>query len=759
MKRENQIISQLESLCNQYKSELTFLQNRNMTSFDVTLLPPIMQKMIQLAIAKTPSFSNISALAVANFVLGHLFGQLRPRINDPMYSDDEIGINTYSIVLARSGGGKDSTYQALTKSTQLAADFIIEQTALEAQELARTKYIKDMKKGNPEFDESKVQLADYEDYIKSPEIPITSLGSTRGGLTTSLNRMARSSYGTKSLYASELGLAIQSNSGIVDVLELFSILYDMGQSVAPEFKTEEAKEESVNGMFPNLLGISSPAPFYTEGNVRKLLIPMLLTSLARRITVVFSNAKEEFENEYIPSTPAEKRMFEAKQRQVVDEYTRELNEHFLTCVKLIDQNRTIMFTDEAGQIYDDYKSYTQITSKALLLRNGDSVEGIEMSGRAFKLGRIAAIWAMASGETRITKDIMIAAIYFADYTAQHLLRFADTLNMKDYELFIADWQQGFFDNVLPIDQAITKGYINVKSLNSQSINNFLKPVNSRLEGVATVSYSDKSNCFIFVPVVKSTESTYTYRACGGHTSDRPINNIATNKPIDMLGELLKCNCSFNPFGGNEATFVTITVTDSFLSMQQISKYLSNIKHFIATTSDPNNHHAFVLNLPISSAIKPSEYKYVTMSIANQLMLRIAPEHCEYENNHHGYANSTLLTNTEPATVFDISAILGNLASQSPIPLLATKPDIKPTKPQIDKYLQSEILDNQAIIVDMLNVSKTPLLLAASIVYDMAVHGVDSARIAETIDSINASLEVSFGESVKQEYLIEPFNNL
>ena len=60
---------------------------------------------------------------------------------------------------------------------------------------------------------------------------------------------------------------------------------------------------------------------------------------------------------------------------------------------------------------------------------------------------------------------------------------------------------------------------------------------------------------------------------------------------------------------------------------------------------------------------------------------------------------------------------------------------------------------------MLFRSKTPLLLAASIVYDMAVHGVDSARIAETIDSINASLEVSFGESVKQEFLIEPFINL
>jgi hypothetical protein len=42
---------------------------------------------------------------------------------------------------------------------------------------------------------------------------------------------------------------------------------------------------------------------------------------------------------------------------------------------------------------------------------------------------------------------------------------------------------------------------------------------------------------------------------------------------------------------------------------------------------------------------------------------------------------------------------------------------------------------------------------------MVVHGVDSARVVETIDSINASLDVSFGESVKQEYLIEPFINL
>ena len=188
----------------------------------------------------------------------------------------------------------------------------------------------------------------------------------------------------------------------------------MGQSVAPEFKTEDAKEESVEGMFPNLLGISSPAPFYTEGNVRKLLVPMLTTSLARRITVVFSNAQEEFENEYIPESPAEKRQIQAEQRVILKEYTESINKQLLESAKALHYDSSIMFDEDAAVIYDDYKSYTQELSKFLLLKDGDSVEGIEMSGRAFKMARIAATWAIASNSRIIDADTLKAAIYFCD---------------------------------------------------------------------------------------------------------------------------------------------------------------------------------------------------------------------------------------------------------------------------------------------------------------------------------------------------------
>lgn len=533
----------------------------------------------------------------------------------------------------------------------------------------------------------------------------------------------------------------------------------MGQSVAPEFKTEDAKEESVEGMFPNLLGISSPAPFYTEGNVRKLLVPMLTTSLARRITVVFSNAQEEFENEYIPESPAEKRQIQAEQRVILKEYTESINKQLLESAKALHYDSSIMFDEDAAVIYDDYKSYTQELSKFLLLKDGDSVEGIEMSGRAFKMARIAATWAIASNSRIIDADTLKAAIYFCDYTAQHLTRFANTLELKDYELFINDWQQGFFDNVLPIDKAITKGYINVKQITNQSLTNFLKPVNSKLEGIATVSYNDKANAFIFVPAVKNLDTAYTYRACQGHVTTRPIANIAVDKPMSALNQLLSIQCSFNPFAHDTAKFVTFTVNESFLSMQMINKYLINTHHYIATSTDSSNIHAFTIILPINTVISKAEYKYVTMSIANQLMIKVLPEHCEFDHITYGYANSIVLSATDGATLFDVSGILGNLASGVDVPILPIKAAVKPAPATVQKYVKDDILAHKQILIEMLDASSNPILLFASVVYDMYVHGVDKQKVIDVIDSINSNLQKSIPEHIKEQYLIEPFNNL
>jgi len=749
MNLEEQILSNLQNLISQYEAELDFIQGRNFDKFDTTTLPDVVQDMIRIANAKSPSFSNISALAVANFVLSHMFGQIRPTINDGVYSDDSITPNTYSIIIAKSGGGKDSTYQALMKTTESALELVRIQQANEATEKARSKYIRDMKRSNPQFDESTVVPDDYIHTIPPPEATIASLASTRGGLSTSLNRMAHSSYGIKSLFASELGLAIQSNQNVIDVLELFSVLFDMGQSVSPEYKTQESKEEAINGMFPNLLGISSPAPFYQEGNVRKLLVPMLTTSLARRVSVVFSTAKEEFENEYIPQTIMEKRRLQDEARVTLRNLTEKLNAHFGTAMKHAMSNKSLMFDDEAARIYDDYISYTKEKSKYLLLKDGDSVEGIEMSGRAFKMGRIAALWALAQGKSIIDASTLKAAIYFADYTASHLLRFAATLELKDYEIFINDWEQGFIDNVLPVDQAITRGYITTKQLNGQSLINFLKPVNSKLEGIATVSYNDKSNAFVFTPVTRNLTTTYDYRAVPGIVVERPLSRVVEGKPMEAFSKLLAVDCTFNPFAEDATKFVVIPLSGAILEPAMLRKYLEYTHYFMNDS---------MLIIPINSVISQEQYKHVTMSIANQLMVRVEPTWCESQYLHHNYATKDVFSNSSDVVkLFDVSGILGNLASGADIPIMYVQPDSKPTAAAINKYLKDDILAHKQALIEALNASSLPLLLLASVVNDMSLHGVDIDRIAEFVNEVNVELEVSFTNEDISTYIIQPFN--
>ena len=242
-------------------------------------------------------------------------------------------------------------------------------------------------------------------------------------------------------------------------------------------------------------------------------------------------------------------------------------------------------------------------------------------------------------------------------------------------------------------------------------------------------------------------------------NDKPISNIAKDKPMTALHQLLGLQASFNPFVNDTTKLIALTVPESFLSMEMINKYLANTHHYIATTIDASNKHAFTILLPINTVIKQSEYKYVAMSIANQLMLKIAPEQCEWDVVTHTFANSTILSATELPSLFDVSGILANAASGADIPLLATKPDKKPNSSTIAKYLKDDILAHKQTLIEMLDASSNPVLLFANIVYDMHVNYVDKQKVVDILNSINSSLIKSIPETTVQEFLIEPFNQL
>lgn len=739
--------------------QLQFLKEMDKNNFNIDQLPSVVKDMVQLAITRT-AFPTVSSLAIANFVLSHLFGQLRPKINAPEYSTDVLGINTYSVVISRSGSSKDRTHGALTKAASKAIKYVEDKKKEEAESLAKAIYVKAMKKDNPDWDETSIIRDDWEPYVKPPIESVTDFESSRGGITSVLNQMNRSEYGVMSLYDSEFALSVQTSEKAVDIFKLISVLYDGGRSVAPSYKTEDAKEESVKDAYMNLLGVTSAAPFYErDSRVRKILVPLLMTSLARRTTVVFNTPEEEFSNEYVPNTLEEEERIEVENETSSRQLQLDIDNNLLKAVKSIDNNSTISMDEEAGKLYKTYRRYTKSKAKHLLLKDGDSAKGLELAGQAFKMFRIAAVWTMAQGKNIVDVTTLKAAIEFSVYTAEHLERFNKTLQLTEYELFVQDWQEGFLGNNVPIDTALSRGYIHTKQISKQALEAFLRPVNSKLTGEATVVYNEDSNCFIFTPLVKNTENLYSFRATKGISDDRPVPKELIDKSLGIFGKLLITDSSINPFIADTTKVVLLTVDKSIISMDRVNHYLADTKHWVATKQNTKDEDSFTIILPVNMQINKSDYKFIVMSIAEQFLLKVTPESCEPDYVHHGYNDAIQLTSNNSSQLFDVSGIITNAATSSTVPKLITKTSTKPTASAINKFVSTEIVDNLEMIINIMNVSNTPLLFLASISYTMMCKHVSSEVIADTINDINNSIEHSFSQADLDQFILTPFRGV
>jgi len=762
MNKKQQMKQDLKTLIDDYKSskELDFIFNKDTDKFDITQFPDIIQKMVTLVTTKASSFSNISALGITLYVLADLFGQLRPKINATVYSEDILLINFYGIVLAASGRGKDSSYRALLKASDKASKYIQKLKEDEAVEKAKKIFIKTAKQADPDFDVSTVVYDDYADlaqkFIDEIEPTTADIKSSRGGLASAMNRMATSKYGTKSIFSSELTMAIESSPFVPEVLELLAQLYDMARADQSSFKSEDAKEKAINGISPNLLAVTNANSFFQDGPTRTVLVSKLKGAYLRRAFIIFSDTTEEFQNISIAKSVAEKKTKQAHDRKLTYNLSEEINEQLLKAVQSTATDNIVSFDEQAESLYDAYSGYNETYSMLLSLDDPDNTKATEVAGKAFKMGRIAALFALAQNKRVVDYNTLKAAIIFADNCSTHSERLMEVLSLKKYQLMIRHYRDGVFGNKLSLTDSINRGYITTKEVNKNSIANLLNLLNSDMEGECVVSYDETSRQFIFTKLVKNTENTYNFRAMKGHIEDKPVPKELLNKDMSIFSKLLITDSSINPFIEDKTKVVILTVDKSVISMDKLNHYLANIQHWVATKKDTTDERAFTIILPVNLLIDKSDYKFVSMAIANQLLLKVAAETCEPDYIHHGYDGAIQLTSNDGANLFDISGILSNAATTNVVPKLITKTATKPTKSSIDKYLNQEILDNFDTIIDVVNISKTPLLFLASLCYDMVCHHVPTEQIISTITDVNNSINKSFQQNDIDVFVIEPF---
>ena len=681
-------------------------------TFNLSRLPESVQAITNLTIAKTPSFSTIVGLSTANYVMSHVIGQCRPRINANEYSSDLLGLNTYTVVVAKSGAGKSSSTNTLLKACEPALNLVIEKRRENLVRIAKNLALRDKRVDQPNFQLEDLTPLDYEDLIPPMNRTVVSASSTRGGLSRLLDKLQREEAGNLAIMFDELGLSLKQGQTAHEVIQLLIESFDIGDTLSPEFKTDEVKESPITGMYSNFLGHTSPKVLFGDPVVRELILMLFHTALARRCWFTMPGEEEDIENNKIPSTLAEAKQATSERLEKIANLSIEVSDIAYTSVqRLIDTptNRTVHFTEETAELYLDYYDFCQKRSE---LMEDSSISQVEMAGRPFKLVKLAGIWELWNASSDITYNTLAAAIYFAEYNSKYLDKFVTLTTSKAYKLLGEVFKSGKTTE-MSLDSAITNGYVSRVSADFREL---LEPMNSYLRTSGVATYDSTSKYFIYTPFKKvETIGDYgiSYSKCEGKSkTDRGayFNNFENYKLCDMrlLKQIVSKDTVYNVFKYKDeddvkmkrsqvnidstTKLLSIDVDEALMPLEKMHEYLHEFKHIIATTSDSTNHNKYRILLPVNVEIdgtKSGLYKCIIRKVSETLLIPYDPSCGNPNQVMFGYTGAEVLSNEE-GELFDVTGIITDCANEH---VEGIQTVVKPKTPAAKKKLVEEMLAN------------------------------------------------------------------
>lgn len=725
--KHNERLVQIQTLINQYKQSLLPLITVAPV-FEPHRLPSKVQDLLKLTIADTPSFSNIAALSTINYALSHVLGQLRPIISDQVYSRSDIGTNVYSLTVSGSGSGKSSASAKLLDVFAPAVDIIDETRKLSKVERAKQLAYKEFKKLNPSLDINSMSEADYSSFMEPLPRTVVDINSSRGGIASLMAKLQNEQYSTVSIVIDELAMSLKSGNTVEEVMLLLTSMFDMGISTAPEFKGEDYKEATIKGIYPNLLAHTSPTMLFGDPYIRDKLSTLFHTSLARRAFYSHPDEDEACENNPIPDSIDEARHLSQSRKELARRLSVDIAQHMSDVVQRMlssPQHRKVTFSKEAAQLYMDYFDYC---AKQAELLPDSSIRQIEMSGRSWRLGKLAAVWSLYEGSNVISYDTLASAIYLSEYNTKYLTKLVRLTTARPYELMADEFRSG--TQYITLHDAVSKGYTTSKSTNFKDLLNLLNSY-LRLDGI--VSYDHEVKAFTYskleyieqpeAPVLKERchySMSYTILPEGTHKDDRLSYLDNFEKFRDDLCEtnlvnLLTKDSVYNTFKYKDApnkhgamvymnrnrdniisstNIIILDVDKSTIDINSMHSYLEEIPHILSTTSNKDNLMKYRILLPINVELDGTNHKlysYVVRRLAADLLIEVDKVSFSPSHPYYGYKDSLVLTNNN-GHLYDITGYMTEFAKEE---LVQPKPpkvqDFK-TKKAREAHVNS-ILDN------------------------------------------------------------------
>lgn len=360
--------------------------------------------------------------------------------------EDRVPLNYYGITFANSGRGKDL-------SVSIAMKFV-----------------------EPIIDAYNSRLSDLviSHQEQNVDMSIPSLENKEGttsGFLQDRNVLDVLKVGSTNIRVEEL-VSVLKSSDFEQVLNMLTESWQEGSNASRSFKSYMSPK--INFVPANCLLYSSPEGFRNEGNKQfQGFVDNLSNGMARRSYVVFDESDVQIEAE--PTVESLK--IYSENIKIAKQRSKDMSDYLSNII--LNCNKAIEFTVEAELVVKKYEIINKnIVAKSPLMKNAVKAE---MLSRAYKIRRLAGLYALYDGSTEVSienvndaiewaeslsKDLIIALN--AETIAEKIFDYLDKVEkyssqtdvMKYYKMTVKDFKEN-------IDEVYTVAYDNGSTMQSK----------------------------------------------------------------------------------------------------------------------------------------------------------------------------------------------------------------------------------------------------------------------------------------------------
>ena len=404
----------------------------------------VIEQCKEIILLNKPDIPEKIVIQAVHYVLS-LAASLK-RVTLKGLDEDRVPLNYYGITFANSGRGKDL-------SVSIAMKFV-----------------------EPIIDAYNSRLSDLviSHQEQNVDMSIPSLENKEGttsGFLQDRNVLDVLKVGSTNIRVEEL-VSVLKSSDFEQVLNMLTESWQEGSNASRSFKSYMSPK--INFVPANCLLYSSPEGFRNEGNKQfQGFVDNLSNGMARRSYVVFDESDVQIEAE--PTVESLK--IYSENIKIAKQRSKDMSDYLSNII--LNCNKTIEFTVEAELVVKKYEIINKnIVAKSPLMKNAVKAE---MLSRAYKIRRLAGLYALYDGSIEVSienvndaiewaeslsKDLIIALN--AETIAEKIFDYLDKVEkyssqtdvMKYYKMTVKDFKEN-------IDEVYTVAYDNGSTMQSK----------------------------------------------------------------------------------------------------------------------------------------------------------------------------------------------------------------------------------------------------------------------------------------------------